>query len=100
LSASKALTLIGPKLIDKKIAKGSTVIALITKKTNDDSPEQISPTAISLFKEFADVFSEELPDSLPPMRDIQHTIDLVPVSSLPNLPHYRMNSTEHAEFKR
>jgi len=99
-STKKVLTLISPKLIDKKIAKGSTVFALIVREINDDSQEQIYLAAIPLVKEFVDVFSEELPDSLPPMRDIQHTIDLIPGSSLPNLPHYRMNATEHAELKR
>ena len=50
--------------------------------------------------EFAGVFPEDLPDKLSPMCDNQHAIDLVPGTSLPNLPHYRMNPTEHVELKR
>jgi len=53
-----------------------------------------------MIKEFSDVFLKDLPDKPPPMRDVQHNINLVLGASLSNLLHYRMNPTEHAELKR
>ena len=53
-------------------------------------PEAIQP----LIKEFEELFPKELPVGLPPMRKIQHCIDLAPRVGLLNLPHYRMNPQE------
>ncbi|XP_073017830.1 uncharacterized protein [Primulina eburnea] len=54
---------------------------------------------ISLLQEFEDVFPEELPQGLPPLRGIEHQIDLVPGSVLPNRPAYRSNPEETKELQ-
>lgn len=63
--------------------------------------EVIIPTvAAQLLKEYEDVTPEELPDGLPPKRDIQHHMDLIPGSALPNQAAYRLNPTQNAELNR
>ncbi|KAL5744614.1 hypothetical protein ACOSQ2_027730 [Xanthoceras sorbifolium] len=66
------------------------------KQTDEAVPERIK----ILLQEFQDLIPDEPPQQLLPLCDIQHAIDLVPRSSLPNLPHYRMSPTEHKELQR
>ncbi|XP_052181971.1 uncharacterized protein LOC127794765 [Diospyros lotus] len=50
--------------------------------------------------EFNDVFPEELPIGLPPIRGIEHHIDFIPGASIPNRPAYRSNPEETKELQR
>ena len=54
----------------------------------------------NLLDDFVDMVPDKLPSELSPLRDIQHAIDLVPGSQLPNSPHYRMNLKEKEELNR
>ncbi|KAK1641558.1 hypothetical protein QYE76_059363 [Lolium multiflorum] len=50
--------------------------------------------------EFSDVFPEEVPAGLPPLRGIEHQIDLIPGASLPNRAPYRTNPEETKEIQK
>jgi len=58
--------------------------ALVVKE--EIGPEIKVPEKMKLMlEEFQRIVHDELPDELPPMRNIQHHIDLIPGASLPNL---------------
>jgi hypothetical protein len=47
-----------------------------------------------------DIFPSELPPGLPPVRGIEHKIDLIPEASLPNRATYRTNPDETKKIQR
>ncbi|KAK1618241.1 hypothetical protein QYE76_023758 [Lolium multiflorum] len=51
-------------------------------------------------KEFSDVFPEEVPAGLPPLRGIEYQIDLIPGASLPNRAPYRTNPEDTKEIQK
>ena len=74
------------------------VFVLLGKESSKGS---VVPEAVqSLLDEFTNVFHNDLPKGLLPLRGIQHQINLVPGSNLPNRPHYRMSPKEHEELRR
>ncbi|KAL4281397.1 hypothetical protein GQ457_03G017270 [Hibiscus cannabinus] len=50
--------------------------------------------------EFKDVFPDETPKGLPPLRGIEHQIDFIPGATIPNRPAYRTNPEETKELQR
>ncbi|WVZ80840.1 hypothetical protein U9M48_028286 [Paspalum notatum var. saurae] len=59
-----------------------------------------SPAISNLLQEYADVFPKDLPPGLPPLRGIEHQIDLIPGARLPNRAPYRTNPNETKEIRR
>jgi hypothetical protein len=67
----------------------------------DDAPSlDIPPAVANLLQEYADVFPKDLPPGLPPLRGIEHQIDLIPGAQLPNRAPYRTNPDETKEIQR
>ena len=71
--------------------------ALLNANQLDSS---LPSTIVSLLQEFDDVFPEQVPHGLPPIRGIEHQIDFVPGASIPNRPAYRSNPDETKELQR
>ncbi|WVZ70642.1 hypothetical protein U9M48_019290 [Paspalum notatum var. saurae] len=67
----------------------------------DDAPSlDIPPAVANILQEYADVFPKDLPPGLPPLRGIEHQIDLIPGAQLPNRAPYRTNPDETKEIQR
>ena len=68
---------------------------ILTNTSVEDLPEEIQ----ELLENFADIVVDELPHSLPPIRSINHHIDLILGASLPNKTAYRLTPRENEEVK-
>jgi hypothetical protein len=62
--------------------------------------ESLPSVVVSLLQEYEDVFPNDVPSGLPPIRGIEHQIDFVPSASIPNRPAYRSNLEETKELQR
>ena len=91
--------LISRKSCVRELRQAGCCWILFTKEVEQgkiELPKEIK----SIVEEFLDVFPDELPLGLPPIRGIEHQIDLIPGVVLPNKPAYRTNPKEAEELQR
>ncbi|WZY86898.1 hypothetical protein YC2023_033282 [Brassica napus] len=89
--------------IKRTLNAHQSILLLIFKESllNVTDPTPVYPSEIKcLLQEFEDVFPEDNPIGLPPLRGIEHQIDFVPGSTLPNRPAYRTNPVETKELQK
>ena len=64
----------------------------------EDMQCSLPPTVANIFQEYSDVFPSEVPAALPPLRGIEHQIDLIPGAVLPNRAPYMTNPRKQRKF--
>ncbi|XP_051127832.1 uncharacterized protein LOC127249181 [Andrographis paniculata] len=83
--------------------KGGCFMLLCKDLFHSDKDNLLNNFPISfarMLEEMKDVYPEELPQGLPPIRGIEHQIDFVPGDSIPNRPAYRCNLDENKEIQK
>nr|AAQ72729.1 putative gag-pol polyprotein [Petunia x hybrida] len=69
--------------------------------SNCDVSSSPLPSALkNVLENFGDMFPDEMPDGLPPLRGIEHQIDFIPGSQIPNKPAYRSNPEDTRELQK
>ena len=96
-SIANSTNLLSLARFEEEMKDTGTFYILISKEISDEV--KVPEAAVPLIKEFGDVFPDELPEGLPPLRDVQHQIDLEPGVMLQNRHYYRMSPSEHEELR-
>ena len=91
------LELISSNQAVKEIEAGATCYMIVAHAKKMSTVEKIS--RIPVVEEYADVFLDEIPE-LPPSRDVDFSIDLIPGAGPVSMAPYRMAPTELAELKK
>ena len=89
--------------VNELLSAPSVAYALVCKDaliSIHDMQHSLPPAIANILQEYSDVFPSEIPAGLPPIRGIEHQIDLIPCASLPNRAPYRTNPDETKEIQR
>ena len=90
-----ATSLISAIRAQRLMMKGCQAFLAMVKDLNEDVPDM---ARVPIVSEFPDVFPEELP-GLPPDREVEFCIDVIPETQPISIPPYRMAPAELKELK-
>lgn len=85
--------------VAKGCKKGALTYLAVMVEVQPDRVVAIPDTMRGLLEQYADVMPKELPDGLPPKREIEHRIELEPGARAPAKAPYRMSPKELTELK-
>ncbi|OMO68240.1 reverse transcriptase [Corchorus capsularis] len=89
--------------IKEALNDNSVLILLLLKYTlvsTNHLEKELPSNIVSLLSDYVNVFPEEIPNGLPPIRGIEHQIDFIPGAQIPNKPAYRTNPEETKELEK
>jgi hypothetical protein len=86
--------------IDVHTTECYAIICTDTLFSFENMPPTLPPAVANILQEYEDIFPQDVPPGLPPIRGIEHQIDLIPGASLPNRAPYRTNPEETKEIQR
>jgi len=85
--------------VERAISKSKPLFTLLMVESNtSEEVKPLYPLAQSLLREFDDVYPNNLPLGLSPIRGIEHQIGLLLGAPLPNELTYRCNPTKLKEL--
>ena len=90
--------------VRKSLFTQKPFLLLVYKESLMASSSELAPEIpselLDVLQDFSDVFPDENPKELPPVRGIEHQINFLPGASLPNRPAYRTNPVETKELQK
>ena len=98
----KHLMLIKAKQVKRILSERQPLLVLVCNEVglSNDDPFTNFPSIVALIlHNYKDVFPEDIPSGLPPTRRIEHQIDFVLGTNIPNRPAYKSNPEETKELQ-
>ncbi|XP_074303262.1 uncharacterized protein LOC141637714 [Silene latifolia] len=100
LEPSKEVLLINGAEMLQELKEDRDVYVLIAKGVVGEQEKGLPSEVQRLLKTYGDVFPNELPSGLPPLRGIEHQIDFIPGDTLPNKAAYRSDPKASQELQQ